>query len=179
MEIPLQASDHKEWRLRQKTKDSLSPSLTGKPRHPDVYPPVLRSAFLPHLRVSLLVTSTTLQTYPLPIRRTQRLSRLWLLETLSLHPQGPRLGCLALTAPSFRADIPLGKGWGDTGQMVWLSLTGAQGHSFVLPSQSVLFAAHTWPVAPAGVRGKKVGVGREEVTSRSWQHRVFLFTLEG
>lgn len=45
MEMTLQASDHKEWRLRQKTKDSLSPSLTGKPRHPDFYPPVLRSSF--------------------------------------------------------------------------------------------------------------------------------------
>lgn len=46
MEVLLQASDHKEGKLRQKTKAPLFPGLRGTPRHPDFYPPVLRSSFL-------------------------------------------------------------------------------------------------------------------------------------
>lgn len=93
MQASLQASAHKEGKLKQETKDSLSPRLRGKPRHSDFFPPAGRSSFPcsvmhhSHGLVGELCHPSKAPHCPeaLPLSRTQ---------TPSLHPQGCSwLGC--------------------------------------------------------------------------------------
>ena len=133
-----------------------------------------------------MVSSATLKMYPLPKDPSYGQDSETLLAQVVKDPvrtsPGPWLGCLALRGPSSRADT-LGEGLGrcrPDGRCGRASLGPRETPLCCLLSLCLVCCPHL-ASCPSRCERKESG-GREsggEVTSRSWQLCVLLFTLEG